>query len=250
MISKKKITNKRKKSFTEIETDFSAEIANSISGFSAQKQVISKKKKKKRKRKVFIEIRNWVGFFGRNRKLKRFFRSKTGDLQKKKIGTDFSAEMTNSNDSSGRITATLSQLRLPNSFKGGLFSFLEQKSASNALKTCDFAYFSGQRPPPPGYATEGVLIRRIIASHFCTAVGGRQLEKNRKNYKWELSLNVIIPFSIIACCLVVTWCSKNVFWINRNGGNGPHIATALVQRSIIYFLQSKSFLVLSQQLAN
>ena len=42
----------------------------------------------------------------------------------------------------------------------GLFSFFQQKSASKAPKTCDFAYFTGQRgglqpppPPPPGYAT-------------------------------------------------------------------------------------------------
>ena len=38
-------------------------------------------------------------------------------------------------------------------------------------------------PLPPGYATvrKGVLIRRIIASHFCTAVGGQQfLSQSRK----------------------------------------------------------------------
>ena len=103
-------------------------------------------------------IRNWDGFFGRNRKFKRFFRPKTGDLQKKKtvfteIETDFSAEIRNSNGFSGWITATPWQLLHPNSFGRGLFSFFEQKSASKALKTCDFAYFSGQwgglEPPPP-----------------------------------------------------------------------------------------------------
>ena len=93
---------------SEIETDFSAEIGNS-NRFSAQKQVISKKKK------VFTEIE-----------------------------TDFSAEIGNSNGSSSRMTATLTRLRHPNSFGGELFSFFEQKSASKALKTCDFAYFSGQ----------------------------------------------------------------------------------------------------------
>ena len=33
--------------------------------------------------------------------------------------------------------------------------------------------------------------------------------KNRKNFKQKLSLNVIIPFSIIARCLVVTNCNGN-----------------------------------------
>ena len=118
MISKKKV-------FAKIETDFSAEISNS-DGFSAQKQVISKKKVFAEKKKV----------------LRRIFRPKY------QIQTIFPV----------LITATSSQLRLPNPF-GGLFSFLDQKSASNALKTCDFAYFSGQwggsspPAPTPGYAT-------------------------------------------------------------------------------------------------
>ena len=51
-----------------------------------------------------------------------------------KIETDFSAEIGNSNGNFG--TKSLRG--------GGLFSFLEQKSASKALKTCDFPYFSGQ----------------------------------------------------------------------------------------------------------
>ena len=45
---------------------------------------------------------------------------------------------------------------------GGLFSFLEQKPASKALKTCDFVYFSGQWGGcSPRYATArfGVLQR-------------------------------------------------------------------------------------------
>ena len=43
-----------------------------------------------------------------------------------------------------QITGTFSQLLIANLFGGGLFSFLEQKSASKALKTWYFAYFSGQ----------------------------------------------------------------------------------------------------------
>ena len=66
---------KKKKVFTEIESDFSAEIGNS-NVFFAQNQVVSKKKKKGLHQ-------NWEWFFGRNRKFKRFFRPKSGGLQKK-----------------------------------------------------------------------------------------------------------------------------------------------------------------------
>ena len=82
---------KTKKVFTEIETDFSAEIGNS-NGFSAQNQVISKNEKIKKK--VFTEIE-----------------------------IDFPPEITNSKGSSGRITATPSQLRLPNPFGETVFIF-------------------------------------------------------------------------------------------------------------------------------
>ena len=47
----------------------------------------------------------------------------------------------------------------------------------------------------------------LVASNFA---------KNGENFKRELCLNVIIPFSTIACCLIVLWCSKNVFCVNRN----------------------------------
>ena len=70
---------KKKKVFTEIETDFSAEIRNS-KVFSAQKQVVSKKKLKKKK--VFTEIE--TDFSAEIRNSKFFFRPKTGGLQKKR----------------------------------------------------------------------------------------------------------------------------------------------------------------------
>ena len=57
------ISKKKKKVLTEIRSDFSAEIGNS-NDFSAQNQVISKKKKKKKKKGLH---RNWEWFFGRNR---------------------------------------------------------------------------------------------------------------------------------------------------------------------------------------
>ena len=60
--------------FTKTESDFSAEIGNS-NVFFAQIQVVSKKQKKDL-------YQNWDWFFGRNRKLKRFFRPNSGGLQK------------------------------------------------------------------------------------------------------------------------------------------------------------------------
>ena len=74
------LQKKKKKVFTKIESDFSAEIGGSSSVFFAQIQVVSKKKKKKKKGLH----QNWEWFFGRNRKFKRFFRPNSGGLQKKK----------------------------------------------------------------------------------------------------------------------------------------------------------------------
>ena len=71
--AQKQVISKKKKVFTEIETDFSAKIGNS-NAFSAQKQVISKKKGLHRNSNASNS----------NRKFKRFFGPKTGDLQKKK----------------------------------------------------------------------------------------------------------------------------------------------------------------------
>ena len=90
----------------KIETELVRKVGNS-NVFSAQNQVISKKKK------CFTEIE-----------------------------TDFSAKSGYSNAFSGRITTCTSQLRHPISFGGGCFIF-HQKSASNAPKTSDFAYFTG-----------------------------------------------------------------------------------------------------------
>ena len=74
------------------------------------------------------------------RKFEGFFRPKTGGLQKKK-----------------RASPKLSLIFRPNSeiqtFQGGLFSIFHKKSASKALKTCDFEYFTSQwgelESPPP-----------------------------------------------------------------------------------------------------
>ena len=94
------------------------------------------------------------------RKFEGFFRPKSGGLQKKK-----------------RSSPKLRLIFRPNSkiqtFEGGcfpmggLFSIFHKKSASKALKTCDFAYFTSQwggwsPPAPPGYATGTVLYLRTV----------------------------------------------------------------------------------------
>ena len=107
---------------SEIETDFSAKIGNS-NGFSAQKQLIAKKK-------VFTEIE-----------------------------TDFSAKIGYSNGFLSRITATTSQPRHPNSFRGGCFHFFTknrpQKHHNRAiLHTLQAnASVNPQLNTPSGYAT-------------------------------------------------------------------------------------------------
>ena len=93
---------------------------------------------------------NWDIFFCRDRKFKRFFRPKTGDLRR-----IFRPRSEISHDSSSRITATL-HTSAPKSLRGGLFLVFQQKSASKAPKTCDFAYLQANggglgspSPPPP-----------------------------------------------------------------------------------------------------
>ena len=122
-----------------------------------------------------------------SRKFKRFFRPKSGDLQKKKkkkvfakIQSDFSAEIQNSDvfsaqnqvifkkkkkRSSPKFRAIFLPISHVQTFEGGLFSnggglfsISHRKSASKAQKTCDFAYFTSQwgglePPPPPPLAT-------------------------------------------------------------------------------------------------
>ena len=114
---------------SESETDFSAKIGNS-NGFSAKKQVISKKKRS-------------------SPKLRRFFRP---ELESQTV---FQAESRQLLHNFG------TQIPLGR----GLFSFFQQKSASEAPKTCGFAYFTGQwggSSPPPGYATESFRVQKKI----------------------------------------------------------------------------------------
>ena len=80
---------------------------------------------------------------------------------------------------------------------GNNFVGLYGPSATNPLSLNNMEY----------YVT--FYAKQLVFSNFA---------KNRENFKRELCLNVIIPFSVIVGCLVIAWCSKNVFWVDRNGG--------------------------------
>ena len=127
---------------SEIVIDFLAEIGNA-NGFSTQKQVTSKKKK------VFNEI-----------------------------GTNFWAKIGNPHGSSGRITATTSRLRHPNTSGGAAFIF-SAKIGLKSTKTCNFAYFIGQwggsSPPPPLPTLLISLNKYEILFVFCIVISSRKL---------------------------------------------------------------------------
>ena len=134
----------------KIETEFLGKLWSS-NVFSAQKQVVSKKEKGLR--------RNWVWFFGQNRKFKRFFSPKTGGLLKKKkkkvfaeIESDFLTKIAYSNTFSHRITTSTSRLRHPISFGRGCFQFFtknQPKSNKNVRFCILHKPMGGLEPPPP-----------------------------------------------------------------------------------------------------
>ena len=135
---------------------------------------------KKKKKKGLHRISDC--FFGRNRKFKRFFRPKSGGLQKKRSSPNFrlifrpQSEIQRffppkirwSPNNKKRSSPNFRLIFRPKSeiqtFAGGLFSdvglfsIFHKKSASKPPKRCDFAYFTSQwgaraPPTPPGYAT-------------------------------------------------------------------------------------------------
>ena len=122
---------KKKKVFTEIETNFPAKIGNS-DVFSAQKQVVSKKKKI-----VFTEIQ-----------------------------IDFPAKIGNSNAFSGRITTCTSQLRHPIFFGGGggVSNFSPKiglKSTKNVRFFILHKPLGGLEPPSPPW------LRYCLQAKYC-----------------------------------------------------------------------------------
>ena len=110
-----------------------AEIGNS-NGFSAQKQVTSKKKRSSLKLRRIFRPQSEIPVFSAQ--------IQVISKQKKKvftdIETDFSAEIGNSQGSSERITATTLQLRHPNPFGGGAVFILSSKIGLKSTKNVRF----------------------------------------------------------------------------------------------------------------
>ena len=129
---KQVVSKKKKKVFTEIESDFSAKIGNS-NDFSAKRQVVSKKKK------VFAEIES-----------------------------NFSAKIALSNTFSHRITTSISRLRHPISFGGGCFQFFTKNRPKKQQKRAILhtSQANGGARAPPGYAT-GPMVLWELLQDFC-----------------------------------------------------------------------------------
>ena len=70
----------------------------------------------------------------------------------------------------------------------------------------------------PRHIRKGMLIRRIIASHLCTAFGCQLFHIESRKRQRRIMLNVIITFTIIVCCLALRDVPKTVLWVNQNEG--------------------------------
>ena len=101
---------------------------------------------------------NWEGISRKPRKLKRFFRPKSGGLQTKKKRSSPKLRLIFRPKSQIHTLFQAVSRHVLHNFgtqflMGGLFSIFHQKSALKAPKTCDFAYFTsqwgGSSPPRP-----------------------------------------------------------------------------------------------------
>ena len=108
------------------------------------------------------------GFFQPQLEIQRVFLAEIRWFQKKKgLHRLWVSSRTKKIHYSGPNNGKFFTTSAPKYLWWGLFSFLEQKSASKALKTCYFAYFLGQwgssssPHPPAGYAT-GRLSTTVI----------------------------------------------------------------------------------------
>ena len=60
----------------------------------------------------------------------------------------------------------------------------------------------------PRHIRKDVLIRQIIASHLCTAIGGHQFRKESTKLQTRIVFERYYSFFTIACYLVF-WCKNN-----------------------------------------
>ena len=80
------------------------------------------------------------------------------------------------------------------------------------------AYFS-----LPRHIRNGMLIRMIITSDLCTAVGCQQFCKESRKLQRKIMFERNYSFYHHCCCLAVTWCSinSNLSKTKMGGGHGP-----------------------------
>ena len=163
------VSKKKKKVFTEFETDFLADIGNS-NVFSAQNQVVSKKKKvfTKFETDFLADVGNSNVFSAQNQVVSKKKRS-SPNLRlifwpMSEIQTFFQPKIRWS-PKKKRSSPNLRLIFRPKSeiqtFEGGLFSYgglfsiFHKKSAPKPPKWCDFVYFTSQwgarAPPAPAW---------------------------------------------------------------------------------------------------
>ena len=217
---------KKKKVFAEIETDFSAKFGNSNvwgglfsygGGSGGSRKFWWGGIWSTKPQKFGCLHQNWEWFFGRNRKFKRFFRPKSGGLQKKKkglhqnwdwffagfvtfrsVGGDASRNGAELFETEADFSAKIVTFRLvggdasphppPKSATGGggaIFNF-SQKIGLKSIKNVRFCKLhkpmGGLEPPrPPGYAT---AFRGVLGGALCHAFppfGPRHKAKSGKS---------------------------------------------------------------------
>ena len=157
--------------------------------------------------------------------------------------TDFSAKIGNSNSCSGRITASTSQLRHPNSFGGGCFHFFSknrpQKHQKRAiLLTLQANGGGGGLEPPPGYAT---AIHCYSSSYprdnLCIRL--HVMKSNHKTYRNSETNSASFCTNIILLQINSSCLAKLVFTF-------ASFALAVIQKAMLWYDNIKTWQLFSQ----
>ena len=124
---------------------------------------------------IFISLElDWGGFSVKIRWSPDFLSKELSKLDEKGLHRLWVSSRTKKFHYSGPNNGKFFTTSAPKSRWGGLFSFLQRKSASKAQKICYFAYFLGQWgeiepiPAPPDYATDclGLMFLTSLNAHF------------------------------------------------------------------------------------
>ena len=202
---------KKEKVFTKIETDYPAKIENS-NVFSAQKQVVSKKKGLHQKLRIIFPPKSQIlTFFQPKHRWSQKKKKKKRSSLKFRLIFQPKSEILMLFQAESRHVLHNFGTQFP---LGGLFSIFQQKSASKAPKTCDFAYFTSQwrgleppPPPTPGYATgecpnflETIVRKALKKTFVCPNICTNRVLKYTKCH---ISTNLL---SFLKLCL--PYCQK------------------------------------------